>query len=152
LARLTQEVSPERRQQLENERATLTVELKRLTDAIVRGGNAAALVEAIQQRETRLKEITVALDTITRQRATADAKQLRATLEQRAADWRTLLQRHREQGRQILRKLVVGRLTFEDRGDGYFAFAGKANLRNLLFDGLVHQVASPPGFEPGFWP
>jgi hypothetical protein len=36
----------------------------------------------------------------------------------RAKDSRGLLRKHPEQGRQILRKLVSGRLVFEPQGDG----------------------------------
>ena len=70
-------------------------------------------------------------------------------------EWRGVLQKRPEQGRQVLQKLILGRLVFTPQEDGFVAFRGTGALKGLLFDGqmtALHRVASPPGFEPGFQP
>jgi hypothetical protein len=72
-------------------------------------------------------------------------------------DWRGALRRHVPQARQILRKLLVGKLTmkpFRVGRKGAFEFSGQASLGRFLASvpGLPQAVASPPGFEPGFQP
>jgi hypothetical protein len=49
-----------------------------------------------------------------------------------------------EQGQQILRRLVKGRLTFIPREDHY-EFTGTCTIRPLIA-GLVQDLASPTGF------
>ena len=86
-----------------------------------------------------------------------------AGLEQRLraklADWRGLLTRNVDSGREVLRALLVGPLRFtpiiEDRRRAY-AFEGAVALERLV-SGVIDLpaltgVASPAGFEPAFWP
>ena len=79
-----------------------------------------------------------------------DRAALRKNLESRLGDWRGLLRRHTEQGQQILRRLLVGRLTFtpaEDDTGRYYTFHGTGTLTKLV-GGLVPQkLASPTGFD-----
>jgi transposase-like protein len=53
-------------------------------------------------------------------------------LNARLAEWRELLRRHVVQARQILRKLIVGRLTFtaSNAGTRWYEFAGVGTLGN----------------------
>ncbi|MEE8146888.1 MAG: hypothetical protein V3T24_04740, partial [Longimicrobiales bacterium] len=60
-----------------------------------------------------------------------------------------LLRGHVHQGQQVLRRLIVGRLTFAPTADGYYTFTGKGTVRPLLA-GVVRNWASPTGFEPVF--
>ena len=62
------------------------------------------------------------------------------------ADWRKLLRGHVHQAQQVLRRLIVGRLTFTPKGKHY-AFAGVGTVKPLL--GVVQNVASPPGIDRG---
>ena len=48
---------------------------------------------------------------------------------------------------QVLRRLVIGRLTFTPQADGYYAFSGKGTVQPLL-GSVVRMLASPTGFEP----
>jgi hypothetical protein len=71
-------------------------------------------------------------------------------------DWRKTMRRHVPQARQVLQKMLRGRLTFkpEQRGKqrGY-RLTGQGSLMPLLtgmIPELSQAVASPTGFEPVF--
>src|SRR5262245_22771109 len=51
--------------------------------------------------------------------------------------------------RQILRKLVVGRIGFLRRDDGVYEFSGQASLGRMV-SGVIctKTVVAPTGFEP----
>jgi hypothetical protein len=83
-------------------------------------------------------------------RPTFDPDGVRRQLDAYLVDWRELLRANVEQGQQILRRLVKGRLTFMPRADHY-EFTGIGTVRPVIA-GLVQNVASPTGFEPVFWP
>jgi hypothetical protein len=72
-----------------------------------------------------LKQIIVAGDPV----------QVRRNLRTRLTDWQGLLRRETPEGRQILREVLVGRLTFAPKIDGsarYYEFTGQATLSGLL--------------------
>ena len=86
-----------------------------------------------------------------------DEAQLESSLRETLEDWRGALRRHVPQARQILRKLLVGKLAMtpvREGRKGAFDFRGEASRGRLLtgLAGFPHTVASPPGFEPGFQP
>jgi hypothetical protein len=72
---------------------------------------------------------------------------------------RGLLRKHTEQGQQLLRRLIVGRLALspeKDAGGRYYLFTGQGRYSRLLA-GLWPQprilsVASPTGFASRGWP
>jgi hypothetical protein len=84
-----------------------------------------------------------ALDAEPRQEA-IDPATVRQQLKDYLKDWRGLLLGHVGQAQQVLRRLVVGRLTFTPREDGFYAFTGKGTVRPLL-GGVIRNVASPTG-------
>ena len=51
---------------------------------------------------------------------------------------------HVPQTQQILRRLVVGKLTFTPKLNGDYEFAGRGTVRPLLA-GVVRKLASPTG-------
>jgi hypothetical protein len=66
-----------------------------------------------------------------------------------AADWRGLLTRQVPQARQILKKVLVGSVRCEPRGEGqgrYYAFSAEATVAKVLAS-VSHpiMVASPRG-------
>ncbi len=81
-----------------------------------------------------------------------DSKQLERDLVARVSDVKGLLGRHVPQTRQILRKLIVGRLTceaFEQDGRRGYRFAGHGSWEPLLPGKVVPTVVvTPAGFEP----
>jgi hypothetical protein len=77
-----------------------------------------------------------------------DARALRAQLEDRVRDWRALLRKHTEQGQQLLRRLIVGRLTVTPEKDAegrYYRFTGHGTWSRLLAGLVAQNVASPGG-------
>ena len=85
--------------------------------------------------------------------ASLDWKRLERELATRAADIKGLLGRHVPQTRQILRKLIVGRLTceaFEKDGQRGYRFAGQGTYEPLLLPGkLVPTYVVTPGVFAG---
>ena len=69
-------------------------------------------------------------------------------------EWRRLVKRQTPIARQVLGKLLEGRIAWTPRkAEGVYEFAGRATFDRLL-SGIVltEGGASPPGFEPGFQP
>ena len=128
-----------------------------MADELAAGGaNLATVLSAIKAREQRRAELQRTLNGVTRQPGrTTDMRQLRAKLEGRLQDWRDLLRKHAEQGQQLLRRLIVGRLVLTPERDAegrYYRFTGQGTYSRLLAGLRPHMVASPTGFEPVFWP
>jgi hypothetical protein len=162
LARYTASGAAERQHHLERERQVVQDELARLVTAVAAGGaELQALTAAIRQREWRCQEIDEELARLRFRNKAVDRLGFDTALRARMKEWRTLLRKRHEQGRQVLQKLVVGRLVFTPQPDGMIAFRGHGTLKGLLFDGQIaalrraansgmisplHQVASPPGF------
>ena len=138
-----------RRPTLEADLAALESELTRLTGAIATGGELPALLDAVQDRERRREALRRELELLgASEPVVLDRAALRKNLESRLGDWRGLLRRHTEQGQQILRRLLVGRLTFtptEDETGRYYAFHGTGTLTKLVGGLVPHNVASPTG-------
>ena len=61
-----------------------------------------------------------------------DLQEIQQEVEVRLTDWRGLLRRQVAQSRQILRKLLVGRIVFRQREDGVYEFSGQASLGRIL--------------------
>ena len=151
----TSERAEQRRETLVAEQSRLEAELGRLTEAIVAGGDAATLVAAIRTREKRKAEVVSALAVLghVRQMDAHQLAALRADLKARLSDWRSLLRRQPIQGRQILRKLLVGRLTLTPReadGRRVYEYRGEATLGRLLAGAIPSApgMVTPAGFEP----
>lgn len=86
------------------ERQRLAAEIANLTKAIASGGDIPALALALSERDTRLKSIDAKLaKPVVRQ----DRETLKAALELRTADWRTILRGpHIAQARVVLQHLL----------------------------------------------
>ena len=137
-----------RREGMEARLGQLKVELVYLTNALAGGVPSASVREAMQARERERADQVAQiehLDGLTRFTAGVDPRALRADLGARRADWQGLLERQPTQARQILRKLLHGRLIFEPFEDatsrGYI-IRGQATYRRLLSG--VYSVV-PPG-------
>ena len=80
-----------------------------------------------------------------------DLTRLERDLTARLTEWRGVLSRHTAQARQLLRKLLVGRLTFapETRADGrYVQITGTGTIAPIAAAlGYPSSVASPRGIE-----
>jgi hypothetical protein len=132
-------------------RATLTAqvrqldaELSRLAAAVASGGDFAALLEAIREREQKRTALCQRVEALNglRQASAFDVRHIERELRARLTDWRGLLGRHTPIARQMLVKLLDGRVVFTPKQDGLYAFHGRAALGKVL-QGLVPQVFEP---------
>lgn len=121
--------------------------IRRLTAAIVAGGELSPLVSALDTYERQRRDLEARLAAIKTPRPKADPAALRRTLEGYLTDWQGLLRAQVGQAQQVLRRLVVGRLTFTPDADGAYTFAGRGTVKPVLA-GAVRMLASPTGFEP----
>ena len=121
----------------------------RLTAAVLAGGDAATLVQAMKDRERRREDLRQELTALERPRtALTDVHKLRQHLLERAAEWRGLFRKHAPVARQMLRKLIENRILFTPVPEmGYYRFSIPGDL-SRFFNGLVcpRAVASPRGF------
>ena len=79
-------------------------ELERLTAAVLAGGEAATLVEAMKDRERRRAILQRDLIELERPATSpTDATRVRKLLRERMAEWRGLLRKHAPVARQMLR-------------------------------------------------
>ena len=141
------------RQSLQRALDEVSDELDRLTAAVLAGGEATTLVQAMRDRERRRELLVRELRELERPReARADAHRLRQQLVDKMTEWRGVLRSHPAQARQMLRKLICDRIVFTaDRATGFYRFVIPGTLAKF-FNGLVcpQGVASPAGFEPAF--
>ena len=159
LAELQEETRAGRSETLEGDLRNVETKLARLTEALTIGGDLASIVEKLRTCEAERTQLQLQLSQITRQTARlAGDGALRRQIDERIRDWRGLLRRSAEQGQQLLRRLIVGRLKVYPEADAkgaYYRFRGKGTLSRLL-SGLVPEcnfdrpqmVASPTRLAP----
>ena len=126
----------------------MTVELERLTAAIVGGGDSATLVKAVRDREKRPDVLRCELGDLAKVRAASlEPRQQREMLRARLKEWRGLLREHAPRARQMVRKLIEGRIVFTlDRKGLRYSYTATGTMANV-FNGLVcpQGMASPAG-------
>jgi hypothetical protein len=133
---------------------------------ITRGGDVDVLVQrvgrlqALQARRLALTSTGAARAILDRQAAAVLHDTATPSLEQRLRDklldWRGLLTRNVESGREVLKALLVGPLRFTpllDQGRQAYRFTGVIALDRLVA-GVIElktltRVASPEGFDAG---
>jgi hypothetical protein len=130
-----------RRRGLAAELQQVEAQLASYAQAIATVGAIPAVTAALKEREAqrlRLNDQLAALDAArTEARQPFSAARLRKDLRRRMDDWRSLLCRRTPQARQILTKLIDGRLVFTAHPDEQlYRFKGTATLGHLL-EGLV---------------
>jgi site-specific DNA recombinase len=142
------ETRADRQRTVRRELDQIGSELDRLTAAVVGGGEASTLVQAMRGREKRRDRLQRELRDLERPLpARQDAGLMRQTLLAKLADWRTLLRAHVPQARQMIRKRITGRVVFTpDQASRRYHFTATGTLASF-FNGLVHPhaVASPAG-------
>mgnify|MGYP002019256136 CR=1 FL=1 len=162
--RIVGDQGEQRQAALQQDIDRLRVELARLVEAVAQGGDSCSLMAEIQQREAQQQDLHAQLSGIAnRHLETWRSKDsVRDDLEQRIHEWRGLLRRRAVQGRQILSKLIEGRLLMTPHADqtpAYYEFEGIGTLTGLLSGIVPHNVASPRGllyglnvrFRPSPW-
>lgn len=82
--------------------------------------------------ERRREELQTLLATLQAPEMVVDTAAVRRQLRRYISDGQSLLRSQVPQAQQILRRLVVGRLTFTPHADGYYTFSGKGTAKPLL--------------------
>ena len=133
------------------ERARLDKEVTRLATAIAAGGDLAALLAALQERERRRSQIRAELATLGRlaKRDAVDTRGVLDQLRESLTDWQGMLRQETPEARRALRALLAGRLVFTPRGEGedrYYDFEGPGTVSRVIA-GLVlpKSVVTPAG-------
>jgi hypothetical protein len=128
---------------------TLVEELQRLTDALAAGGDSRSLRAGITLREAEAARIDRELARMARGTATRSAGAASQLLEELLPEWRAVLRKHAPEARQMLRKLLNGRVvvTPEERHEqpGY-RVRGVATVEPLLNVVLRSDVAQSAVF------
>jgi hypothetical protein len=126
----------------------VTTELERLTAAVAAGADVVSLVAGMRERERRKDALARELAELERPqvRPLTPAKQLKL-LQSKLAEWKELLRANAPKARQMLRKLIDGRIVFNpDTSTRRSRFVANGTMSQLL-SGLVdpQAVASPTG-------
>ena len=136
----------------------LEAEVARLTAAIADAGALRTLVDGLKDREARLQELRGALDAAEdRPRPThLNVDSIRWEALRQLSEWKGLLAQNVSIARQIMRKVLEGRLVFVPRQEAdehWYEFSGEGSLTKFFSDvAPLKAVASPQGFEPWFQP
>ncbi len=122
-----------RRVALKVELAEIAEKVRRLTEAIETGGaDLEAVVSALKARQKRQRELQGALAELESAASSGggDAAEIERELRRYLADWQGLLRGQPIQARQMIRKLLTGRLIFtpdEDDLGRFYTFEGRAD-------------------------
>lgn len=139
----------ERRERLHAELRRVETELARFAEAVGAGEPLRSLLDAMKARERRRAELQAQLEHLDGLgRSARNPADMMHELSQRLTDWHGVLERHPVQARQLLRKLLDGRLILTPRIDEtgrWYEVTGRAVYGRLL-SGIVSVVGVvPPG-------
>ena len=130
---------------MEAERARVAREIENLTAAVAGGGGEIPqLVVMLKDRDKRLKNLDARLAT----RETPDRERLLTALEHRAQDWRRVLREEHPRLSRIVLMQLMGPLEVH-HSEQVPHWVAEPRPQGLLV-GMVHELASPTGFEPVF--
>ena len=140
---------------LSADRDRLRGEVEKLVRSIAAGVPADSVAPGIRQREVEIARLEVRLRAPRKEAPNLD--KLGDALEQRAEEWRQTLRSEPKVARLLIRPLI-GPLELYDASLPEHQMPdfikADAVVKAGLIDGLaeIHDVASPTGFEPVFWP
>jgi hypothetical protein len=126
------------RERIREELARLDAEDSRLAGAIAAGGELAALLVALQERERRrqaLRTELAALERATEGAGRFDVSRVLDALRGQLTDWQGMLRQEGTEARRALSALLAGRLIFTPKGEGgtrYYEFAGPGTLSKVI--------------------
>ena len=107
----------------------------RLIDAIATAGDVAALSARLKDQEARRAQLTREMGAFDERQKSmrVDPRRIDRELRKRLTDWRRLLGDHTPIARQMVLKLVDGRIVFTPKpDDGCYEFTGRTMLDKLL--------------------
>jgi DNA invertase Pin-like site-specific DNA recombinase len=111
-AALDEGVSQEDERRLRRELAAVEQEAARLTAAVAAGGQLEALVTALRERQVRATDLSARLATATQALRKPNRRELERRVRRKLEDWRRLLTRHVQDGRQLFREVLRGPIRF----------------------------------------
>jgi hypothetical protein len=116
---------------------TLEKEIARFTDAIGAGGDVPTLVKALKTREAECARLEAERRQIELWASPArpDLGAIDGEIHRRVEEWRTMATRTVAQGRQILRKLLAGRVVMTPDADRRCVLSGRTDY-GKLFSGI----------------
>jgi DNA invertase Pin-like site-specific DNA recombinase len=152
-ARSIRETPDAGRAALERHLTEAEAAMARLTSAIAAGGDIPALIEAVKVQEAQRKAIVRRLEVLRRPSGLVFDDALERRLRAAVGEWRDALGSQVAQARQVVEKLLTGRLTVEPETRGgrrRFRFKGVGTVTKLVagvipaeaLEGL-QAVASP---------
>jgi len=142
---------PDRRAAVVDELARLEREIARFTEAVAQGGSLPSILTALQAREQRRRELQAQLEHQEGLGLAArafDSKAVRRELHELLTDWQGLLEGEPAQARQILRKLLEGRVAMQprvDSGGRFYDWSVNATYGRLLAGVVGVTVMVPRG-------
>ena len=142
------DTTPDPTAQLVAERQRLEQEVANLVQSVAKGMPAEAIAPAVKAHQAEISRVDVELRRPRAERP--DVNKLREALTQRAEEWKATLRAEPRVARLLLRRLV-GPLTLWEESEGAVRWDAPVSASSLL-NGLVQDVASPPGIEPGSRP
>jgi site-specific DNA recombinase len=148
----SQEERDRRRTDLQTEIRKLDEEEERLVAAIAAAGQVDVLARALQERErqkTRLVAELAALGKVSRQ-SSSQTGRLEHEMRERLTEWRALLHRRTPLARQVVSKLLDGRIAWTPfQTERRYEYQGRVKLDHLLAGSVFTESGIPVrGFEP----
>ena len=144
-----------RRTAIQQKLSLLEAREQHLVEAIKLGETMKPLLAALKAEEQRKKALAADLDRLADRAkvSSLDSARLKRNLMARVTDVRSLLTRHTPQARQMLRRLLVDRLTltpYEEAGSSWYRFEGQGTYGCLLEgESLATSSGVPSGIR---WP
>ena len=145
-------------QDLQQRRAALQAELRRLADqqaryaaAVAGAGHIDELVKAKKNAEHERQRVHGELAALQNLQglSSLELRRIEKELRRRVSDWNGLLGRHTPVARQMIGQLLDGRIAWTPRKEeGLYEFAGKANFEALLGGVVTLRLVPVRGFEP----
>ncbi|MEQ1729325.1 MAG: hypothetical protein ABL982_13190 [Vicinamibacterales bacterium] len=128
----------------------IEVELRNLTSALAAGGDLAALVEAIRDRETRRAGLERQLVTVSAP-VLDDPVGIERALRSRVAEWREMFTQHTQLARQALQKLLTDKILCTPKEqDGAMVYELRARIGyDWIFRGILPIAGAAAGCPRG---
>jgi len=129
---------------------TVEQERGRLVEAITAGGQLDGLVQALQAREARRRELAARREQMRSERRlrASDAARVRDDLMTLATSWRQVLVDDPANARPVVSSLLKGRVAFTPTAKaGEWEARGKGSFEQLFTRVFPSGMASPTGTE-----
>ena len=152
----------DRRPPLREQLAAAERRLENLTDVAAKGGAVPAVLSALSEAERERQRVAAQLAALGREGPAIDSESIKPALRAFLDDWTRLLGENVAEARSVLESALETRIAFrpmpsEKRYELIVPIAYDRILTAAIptigrLQDVAEKMASPPGFEPGFWP